>query len=144
MYLQLYTQGTRRLKLALKSLKYLFFYTQNFLYTHQTFQLALKSLKCLFFYTQNFLYILRRPRKFGDILTLDKVFGENLKGPLKISVKGKARQVILRFRKAFTVGCYFRERRKTALKNSRGSNHSQDDRTDQIFLAMRIIHLYCF
>ena len=60
-------------------------------------------------------YTLRRPRKFEDILTLDKVFGENLKGPLKISVKGKARQVILRFRKAFTVGCYFRERRKTAL-----------------------------
>ena len=97
-----------------------------------------------YYYTQNFLYILRRPRKFEDILTIDKVFGENLKGPLKISAKGKARQVILRFRKAFTVGCYFRERRKTALKNSRGSNHSQDDRTDQIFLAMRIIHLYCF
>ena len=48
---------------------------------------------------------------------IDKVFGENLKGSQKISVKEKARQVILRFRKAFTVGCYFRERRKTALKN---------------------------
>ena len=69
-------------------------------------------------------FTLRRPRKFEDILTLDKVFGENLRGSLKISVKGKARQVILRFRKAFTVGCNFRERRKTALKNSRGSNHS--------------------
>ena len=54
----------------------------------------------------------------------DKVFGENLKGPLKISAKGKTRQVILRFQKAFTVGCYFRERRKTVLNNSRGSYHS--------------------
>ena len=68
--------------------------------------------------------MLRRPRKFEDIPTRDRVFGKKLKGPLKISAKGKARQVILRFRKAFTVGCYFRERRKTALKNSRGSNHS--------------------
>ena len=68
--------------------------------------------------------MLRRPRKFEDIPTIDKVFGENLKGPLKISAEGKARQVKLRFRKAFTVGCYFWERRKTALKNSRGSNHS--------------------
>ena len=33
-----------------------------------------------------------------------------MKGPLKMSAKGKARQVILRFRKAFTVGCYFREK----------------------------------
>ena len=68
--------------------------------------------------------MLRRPRKFEDIPTIDKVFGQNLKGPLKISARGKARLVILRFRKAFTVGYYFRERRKTALKNSRGSNHS--------------------
>ena len=29
-------------------------------------------------------------------LTIDKVFGENLKGPLKILAEGKARQVILR------------------------------------------------
>ena len=68
--------------------------------------------------------MLRRPRKFEDIPTIDKVFGQNLKGPLKISAREKARLVILRFRKAFTVGYYFRERRTTALKNSRGSNHS--------------------
>ena len=69
--------------------------------------------------------MLRRPRKFEDILTIDEVFRQNLKGPLKILAKGKARRVILRFRKAFTVGCYFRELgRKATLKNSRGSNHS--------------------
>ena len=42
-----------------------------------------------------------------------------MKGPLKISAKGKARQVILSFRKAFTVGCYFRKRRKTPKKFER-------------------------
>ena len=68
--------------------------------------------------------MVRRPRKFEDMPAIDKVFGQNLKRPLKISVKGKARQVILRFRKAFTVDYYFRERRKTALKNSTGSNYS--------------------
>ena len=68
--------------------------------------------------------MLRRPRKFEDIPTLEKVFEQNIKRPLKISAEGKARQVVLRFREAFNVGCYSRERRKTALKNSRGSNHS--------------------
>ena len=68
--------------------------------------------------------MLRRPIKFEDIPTVDKVFEQNIKRPLKISAKGKARQVVSRFRGAFNVGCYFRERRKTALKNSRGSNHS--------------------
>ena len=68
--------------------------------------------------------MLRRPRKFEDIPTIDKVFEQNIKRPLKISAKGKARQLILRFREGFNVGWYFRERRKTALKNSRGSNHS--------------------
>ena len=88
--------------------------------------------------------MLRCPRKFEDIPTIDEVFRLTLKGPLKISAKGKARQVILRFRRAFTVGCYFRELgRKAALTNSRGSSHSLDDRTDQLFLAMRFIHLYC-
>ena len=68
--------------------------------------------------------MLRRPRKFEDIPTMEKVFEQNIKRPLKISAKGKARQVVSRFREAFNVGCYFRERRKIALKNSRGSNHS--------------------
>ena len=68
--------------------------------------------------------MLRRPRKFEDIPTKEKVFEQNIKRPLNISAKGKARQVVLRFREAFNVGCYSRERRKTALKNSRGSNHS--------------------
>ena len=68
--------------------------------------------------------MLRRPRKFENIPTIDKVFEQNIKRPLKISAKGKDRQVVLRFRGAFSVGCYFRERRKTALKNSRGSNNS--------------------
>ena len=77
-----------------------------------------------FLKTENFPYMLRRPRKFEDIPIIDKVFEQNMKRPLKISAKGKARQVVLRFREAFNVGCYFRERRKTALKNSRGSNHS--------------------
>ena len=56
--------------------------------------------------------MLRRPRKFADIPTKDKVYGQNLKGPLEISAWGRARQVILRFRKAFTVGKG--ERRKRA------------------------------
>ena len=68
--------------------------------------------------------MLRRPRKFENIPTIDKVFEQNTKRPLNISAKGKARKVVLRFREAFNVGCYFRERRKTALKNLRGSNHS--------------------
>ena len=68
--------------------------------------------------------MLRRPRKFENIPTIDKVFEQNTKRPLNISAKGKARKVVLRFREAFNVGCYFPERRKTALKNSRGSNHS--------------------
>ena len=68
--------------------------------------------------------MLRRPGKFEDIPIIDKVFEQNIKRPLQISAKGKARQVVLRFREAFNVGCYFWERRKTALKNSRGSNHS--------------------
>ena len=68
--------------------------------------------------------MIRRPRKFEDIPTIDEVFEQNIKRTLKISAKGKARQVVLRFREAFNVGCYFRETRKTALKNSRGSNHS--------------------
>ena len=68
--------------------------------------------------------MLRRPRKFENIPTIDKVFEQNVKRPLNISAKGKARKVVLRFREAFNVGCYFRERRKTALKNLRGSNHS--------------------
>ena len=68
--------------------------------------------------------MLRRPGKFEDIPIIDKVFEQNIKRPLQISAEGKARQVVLRFREAFNVGCYFRERRKTALKNSRGSNHS--------------------
>ena len=55
------------------------------------------------------------PRKFEDIPTIDKVFVQNIKRPLKISAKGKARQVVLRFREAFNVSCYFRERRKTAF-----------------------------
>ena len=41
--------------------------------------------------------MLRRPRKFEDILTIDEVFRQNLKGPLKILAKGKAHRVILRF-----------------------------------------------
>ena len=68
--------------------------------------------------------MLRRPRKFENIPTIDKVFEQNVKRPLNISAKGKARKVVLRFLEAFNVGCYFREMRKTALKNSRGSNHS--------------------
>ena len=68
--------------------------------------------------------MLRHPRKFENIPTIDKVFEQNVKRPLNISAKGKARKVVLRFLEAFNVGCYFRERRKTALKNSRGSNHS--------------------
>ena len=68
--------------------------------------------------------MLRRPGKFEDIPIIDKVFEQNIKRPIQISAEGKARQVVLRFREAFNVGCYFRERRKTALKNSRGSNHS--------------------
>ena len=47
--------------------------------------------------------MLRHPTKFEDTLTVDKVFGQNLKRPLKISAKGKTGQVILRFREAFTV-----------------------------------------
>ena len=49
--------------------------------------------------------MLRRPRKFEDTPTIDKVFGQNLKGPIKISAKEKGRQVILRFLEAFTVDC---------------------------------------
>ena len=77
--------------------------------------------------------MLRRPRKFEDIPTIDKVFGQNLKGPLKFRLRGNSRQLILRLRKAFTVGCYFRERRKAALKNSRGSNHSARTTEQLIF-----------
>ena len=58
--------------------------------------------------------MLRCPRKFEDIPTI----------PLKFSAKGKAPRVILRFREAFTVGCYFGERGKTALKDLKGSTHS--------------------
>ena len=47
--------------------------------------------------------MLRHPRKFEDTPAIDKVFGQNLKRPLKISAKGKADQVILRFREVFTV-----------------------------------------
>ena len=47
--------------------------------------------------------MLRHPRKFEDTLAIDKVFGQNLKRPLKIWAKGKAGQVIVRFREAFTV-----------------------------------------
>ena len=54
--------------------------------------------------------MLRRPRKFEDIPTIDKVFEQNIKRPLNISAKGKARKVLLRFLEAFNVGCYFRER----------------------------------
>ena len=60
--------------------------------------------------------MLRRSRKFEDIPTIDKVFEQNIKRPLKISAERKARQVVLRFREAFNIGCYFRERRKNSPK----------------------------
>ena len=99
----------------------------SFIVTVQTLKLEHLEEDCpisTFLKTWKFLYMLCRLRKFEDIPTIDKVFEQNIKRPLKISAKGKARQVVLRFREAFNVGLYFRERRKTALKNSRGSNHS--------------------
>ena len=47
--------------------------------------------------------MLRHPRKFEDLPAIDKVSGQHLKRPLKISAKGQAGQVILRFCEAFTV-----------------------------------------
>ena len=38
--------------------------------------------------------MLRRPRKFENIPTIDKVFEQNIKRPLNISAKGKARKVV--------------------------------------------------
>ena len=70
-----------------------------------------------YYYTQNFLYILRRPRKFEVILTIDKVFGENLKGPLKISAKGKTRQVLdLTFSESFHCRLLFSGKEKNSPK----------------------------